>query len=63
MIRLDEKAMADKFVQKLENGFYSRRQSPNAGTGDYIDRERRDTSAVKDFVKSKLFTVLENTTA
>lgn len=55
MKRIDEKASANEFVEKLKNGFYSHNCSQNAEADYHASKEQRDTKAVKDFVNSSLF--------
>lgn len=60
MPRIDEDSAAKEFVSAFLGGQYHLERSKNSEVNYSQEKEPRDTDAVKEFVKSKLFATLEN---
>lgn len=55
MKRLNENESADIFVQKVCGGYYNYERSVNTEVDYQKEKEERDTSAVKEFVGTNVF--------
>lgn len=60
MKRIDEKAAAKDFVEKLASGGYPLERAKNDGVDYGETKEERDTKAVRESVKSTLFEKYKN---
>lgn len=55
MKRINETAAAKAYVAKLKDGGYPLDRSKNSGINYCEAKEARDTAAVREFTRSKLF--------
>ncbi|MBR3298631.1 MAG: hypothetical protein IKI64_05435 [Clostridia bacterium] len=60
MKRINESKAAEAFVEKLKAGVYPIERAKNTGVDYCAEKEARDTAAVREFTKSKLFATLNN---
>lgn len=55
MRRINESIAAQEFLEEVTDGLYPYDRSTNTEVNYKEKKEARDTAAVKDFVRSKLF--------
>ncbi len=59
MPRINEAEAANNFVERIKKGFYNYERSTNTEVVYQIEKEQRDTNAVKEFVNTEVFAKLK----